>query len=106
MSLAQQKCEPCQEGGQPLSLHEARELAAQTPKWKLEERSIEREFEFEDFEASIRFVNEVARLAEEEDHHPDIYVRYDKVGLKLSTHKIGGLSKNDFILAAKIDQLL
>lgn len=65
----------------------------------------QREFRFKDFGKAMEFVNEVAEVAEEQDHHPDICVFYNKVNLTLSTHKIGGLSRNDFILAAKIDEL-
>lgn len=105
MKLSQQKCEPCQVGTPPLSREEALELNKDTPEWTLVDGAIEREFEFDDFRGSIAFVNRVAEVAEEEGHHPDIFIYYSKVRLQLSTHKIGGLSKNDFILAAKIDRL-
>ncbi len=105
MELSQQKCEPCQVGTPPLSREEALELIKETRDWILKDNAIEREFEFDDFTGSIAFINRVAEVAEEEGHHPDIFIYYNKVRLQLSTHKIGGLSKNDFILAAKIDQL-
>ncbi len=105
MKLSQHKCEPCQVGTPPLSREEAVELLRETPEWRLKDDAIEREFEFDDFRGSIAFINRVAEVAEEEGHHPDIFVYYSKVRLQLSTHKIGGLSKNDFILAAKIDGL-
>jgi 4a-hydroxytetrahydrobiopterin dehydratase len=105
MKLSQEKCEPCQVGTPPLSREEALELMKETPDWTLKDNTIEREFEFDDFRGSIAFINRVAEVAEEAGHHPDIFIYYSKVRLQLSTHKIGGLSKNDFILAAKIDRL-
>jgi 4a-hydroxytetrahydrobiopterin dehydratase len=105
MKLSQEKCEPCQLGAPPLSREEALKLIEDTPEWTLADNAIEREFEFDDFRGSIAFINRVAEVAEEEGHHPDIFIFYSKVRLQLSTHKIGGLSKNDFILAAKIDRL-
>jgi len=106
MALAEQKCEPCQVGTAPLSHGEAVELAKETPQWTLKDGAIEREFRFKDFRTAIAFVNQVGDLAEEEGHHPDICIYYSRVRLELSTHKINGLSRNDFILAAKIDRLL
>ncbi len=105
MALSEQKCEPCQIGTPPLSREEARELLKQTPEWTLREGAIERGFEFKDFRAAIAFVNDVAEVAEQEGHHPDISISYNRVRLELSTHKIKGLSKNDFILASKIDRI-
>ena len=105
MTLTAQKCKPCEKGTPPLSAEEAGELAKDVPAWTLHEQSIEREFRFSDFREAIDFVDRVADLAEEEGHHPDIHISYSRVRLELSTHKIGGLSQNDFILAAKIDEL-
>ena len=106
MVLLQQKCEPCRAGTLPLAHDEAEEMAKEIPQWTLNEKSVERQFRFNGFRESIGFVNKVAEIAEAEDHHPDIHIFYNKVKLELSTHKIGGLSKNDFILAAKIDKLV
>jgi 4a-hydroxytetrahydrobiopterin dehydratase len=105
MDLRHQTCEACQIGTPPLSHEEAEELRQETPEWTLEDNSIRRTFEFEDFREAIAFVHRVAEVAEQEGHHPDITIRYGKVQLELLTHKINGLSKNDFILAAKIDQV-
>jgi 4a-hydroxytetrahydrobiopterin dehydratase len=66
---------------------------------------LEREFRFDDFRQALDFVNEVGELAEEQGHHPDIYLSYGKAKVQLWTHKIKGLHENDFILAAKIDAL-
>ena len=68
-------------------------------------RKIRREFHFKDFKETIGFVNRVARLAEEEGHHPDMFIFYNRLIVELWTHAIGGLSENDFILAAKMDRL-
>lgn len=105
MILQDEKCEPCHDEGTPLPSHEAGELARSVPQWTLSEKQIEREFKFKDFRKAMVFVNHVAEAANEQDHHPDICISYNKVRLVLSTHKIGGLSRNDFILAAKIDCL-
>lgn len=83
-------------------------MLAAVPDWKLEENGtrLTRRFEFEDFRKAMEFVNRVADVAEEQQHHPDIAIHWNKVDLMLWTHKIGGLHENDFILAAKVDQLL
>ena len=73
--------------------------------WSLEEKELKKELRFTDFREAMIFVNKIATVANEQDHHPDIGISYNVVQLTLSTHKIGGLSLNDFILAAKIDLL-
>jgi 4a-hydroxytetrahydrobiopterin dehydratase len=106
MKLFEQRCAPCEKGGIPLSRDEAMELHREVPDWKLKDKEIEREFKLKDFRQAMEFVNEVAALAEEQGHHPDMYIYYNKVRLVLSTHKIGGLSHNDFIMAAQIDEMM
>ena len=106
MTLATKRCEPCEVGTPPLPKEEAARLGKEISEWRLKEKSIEREFKFKNFQEAIDFVNEVAVLAEQENHHPDIRISYNRVRLELMTHKIGGLSNNDFILAAKIEELL
>ncbi len=107
MSLAEEKCEPCHVAQEPLGAEEAAKLHQQLGgAWTLKESSIEREFKFDDFEEAMDFVNDVAAIAQGEDHHPDIHILYSTVRLELTTHKIGGLSRNDFIVAAKIDRLV
>jgi 4a-hydroxytetrahydrobiopterin dehydratase len=83
-------------------------MLAGVPGWRLEENGtrLVRRFELEDFRKAIEFVNRVAEIAEEEGHHTDIAIHWNKVDLTLWTHKIGGLHENDFILAAKVDRLL
>lgn len=107
MELAEKKCVPCRGGIPPLVAEEARKLAAQTPKWTLNDAAnrLSREVVFENFKEAMRFVDRVAELAEAEGHHPDFHIHYNKVILELWTHKIGGLHENDFILAAKIEAL-
>lgn len=75
------------------------------PKWQLspDGKSISRDFTFVDFKQAMEFVNKVAEIAEKEGHHPDLNIKWNKVRLECSTHAIGGLSTNDFILAAKVD---
>jgi 4a-hydroxytetrahydrobiopterin dehydratase len=106
--LADKKCVPCRGGIPPLTEAEARELLSRTPGWSLAENGtrLQRLFEFRDFVEAMKFVNRVAEVAEQEGHHPDIAIHWNKVDLVLWTHKIGGLHENDFILAAKIHRLL
>ncbi|MEK7193388.1 MAG: 4a-hydroxytetrahydrobiopterin dehydratase [Patescibacteria group bacterium] len=106
INLLSKKCVPC-EGGVP-ALTEAEAvnfLEELSDTWKLEGNKIAADFKFKDFKEAMRFINNVAVLAEKEGHHPDITVNYSKVHLVLWTHAIGGLSDNDFILAAKIDEV-
>ena len=106
--LSSQRCVPCRGGVEPLTEAAADQLRAETPEWSLDEggRRLVRRFEFEDFKNAIQFVNRVADVAEDQGHHPDIAIHWNRVDLVLWTHKIGGLHQNDFILAAKIDRLL
>lgn len=107
MELTEKKCVPCEGGVPRLTPDEVARLAPQVPAWTVTEghRTITRRFAFEDFNQAIAFVNRLAALAEEEQHHPDFSVRYSVVDVVIYTHAIGGLSENDFILAAKIDRL-
>lgn len=109
MNLSNKKCIPCERKGlKPFSKEEANAHLDFAPGWFLSEDGIKihKEFLFKDFVQAIRFINRVADIAEVEGHHPDIYIFYNKVKLELWTHAIGGLSVNDFILAAKIDDML
>lgn len=105
--LISQKCVPCEGGVDPLKADKIKEYSkAISSEWKVvDNKSIRRQFKFRDFKEAIAFVNKVANLAEEEGHHPDFTINYSKVTLDLSTHAIGGLSDNDFIMAAKIEDL-
>jgi 4a-hydroxytetrahydrobiopterin dehydratase len=104
MRLADEQCERANAVA-PLVAEEARELARSVPLWTLSRKWIKREFKFDDFRQAMAFVNRVADAAEKQVHHPDIFISYDRVLLTLSTHNVGGLSRNDFILAARIDAL-
>lgn len=106
MNLTERHCIPCEGGVKPFEASTVEEYLKETPGWKVKDnKSIEREFKFKDFKGSMSFIGKVAEIAEAEQHHPDIYVFYNRVRLELSTHSIGGLSENDFILAAKINAL-
>jgi 4a-hydroxytetrahydrobiopterin dehydratase len=107
-NLRHKKCVPCEGGVPPVSRADAQRLLADLPGWQLTDdgQRIRREWVAKHFAAAIEFFNRIAALAEEEGHHPDLHlVGYRHVTVALSTHAIGGLSENDFILASKIDQL-
>ena len=106
--LTQKKCKPCEGGVTPLSREKASEFLSKiSPQWQLAEdaASIRREFRFKDFYRTMSFVNALAHIANLEDHHPDLEVSYSNCQVKFTTHAIKGLSENDFICAAKIDQI-
>ena len=92
----------------PLTQEQIQPYLPQVPGWEVvaNEKKIKKEFLFKDFREAMAFVNRVAELAESEEHHPDIVISYNRVTLELSTHAAGGLTENDFILAAKINQML
>jgi 4a-hydroxytetrahydrobiopterin dehydratase len=106
--LARKKCRPCEGGVPPLSPAEVQQLLPQVPQWRLtaDGKAIRREWRVKDFATGLDFFDRIGRIAEEQDHHPDLHLTgYRNVAIELSTHAVGGLSENDFILAAKIDQL-
>jgi len=104
--LADKTCVPCRGGLPPLRGAELEKLHHAIPKWTVvNEHHIHRDFEFPDFQQALKFVNEVGAVAEEQGHHPDIFLTWGKAGITLWTHKIDGLSESDFIMAAKIDRL-
>ncbi len=86
--------------------HQIAERAATVPDWTLGDQMISRDFEFADFKEAMTFVNGVAELANERDHHPDITISYNHVHLDCTTHKAGGLTEYDFSLAEAIDRLI
>lgn len=88
-----------------LNAQDIKDWLKKLPEWELEKKHIERTFEFEDFNGAIDFVNGVAEIAEDEEHHPDIDIRYNKVRVQLSTHTEGGLTERDFEVAEKVDTL-
>jgi 4a-hydroxytetrahydrobiopterin dehydratase len=106
--LTSKKCVPCEGGVPPLTLAKAKALRAQLHKdWVIAKdvKSLKRSLKFKDFYRTMSFVNAVAHVANTEDHHPDLEVGYGYCRMVFSTHSIGGLSENDFICAAKVDQL-
>jgi 4a-hydroxytetrahydrobiopterin dehydratase len=105
--LSSRRCVPCEKGTPPLPEERVNQLLGQVPGWELRDgKMLRRRFRFDGFRESMNFVNRVADLAEEEGHHPDFYVSYNRVRVDLTTHAIGGLSENDFIMAAKIDDMV
>jgi 4a-hydroxytetrahydrobiopterin dehydratase len=102
--LAQQHCQPC-EGGSALKGEALQELYRQLQSgWTMiDEHHLEKEYRFKDFREALGFVNRLGEVAEREGHHPDVFLAWGKVKVTLWTHAVGGLSANDFILAAKAD---
>jgi 4a-hydroxytetrahydrobiopterin dehydratase len=107
--LAQGHCEPCRKGAPRVTEQEERTLSAQLPGWSVEERKgerqLERVFRFDDFAAALAFTVKVGDLAEQEGHHPALLTEWGRVTVTWWTHKIGGLHRNDFVMAARTDQL-
>ena len=106
MSLADQKCVPCEGGVAPLNGAAIEELLRQIEGWTvIGEHHLAKRFTFPNFKDGLEFVNRIGAIAEEEGHHPDIFLAWGKVGVTIFTHKIDGLTESDFILAAKIDRV-
>jgi len=105
--LSEKHCVPCEGGTVPLFRSKAEELLKEVNGWTLsaDGKSISKEWKFENFVKAMHFAGNVGQIAELEGHHPDLLVKWGSVGVTLSTHAIGGLSLNDFILASKIDEL-
>jgi 4a-hydroxytetrahydrobiopterin dehydratase len=106
--LASERCVPCEGRTPPLSREAAHTLQAELgDRWQLSEdgKSLSRQITFKNFLRAIDFLNRLAQVAEQENHHPDFCLHgWNKVSISLSTHSIGGLSRNDFIMAAKLDE--
>jgi 4a-hydroxytetrahydrobiopterin dehydratase len=109
MDLASEKCVVCRGSEPTLSDVEINGLLPHLQEWQVKEvageKRLERSFKFKNFAQALEFTNKVGAIAEEEDHHPMIITEWGKVTIDWWTHKIGGLHKNDFIMAAKTDQL-
>lgn len=106
--LVARRCQACEGGVPPLTAEQVRDYLRAVPAWVPTEdgRRIRREWRVKDFVTALDFFNRIAAVAEADDHHPDLHlVGYRNVAVELWTHALGGLSENDFILAAKIDQL-
>ena len=106
--LSSRTCFAC-EGGTPPMAHDeiAKYHKEIDQQWEIvKDHSIKRKFRYKDFKEAMKFVNDVANIANHEGHHPDIYIFYNIVELELYTHAVKGLSENDFIMAAKIDKII
>ena len=106
--LTSKHCVPCEGGVDPLDATAASALLEQVGDWQMnaDTNEISRTFRFKNYYQTMAFVNALAWVAHQEDHHPDLEVGYSQCKVRYSTHAIGGLSENDFICAARIDALL
>jgi 4a-hydroxytetrahydrobiopterin dehydratase len=106
MKLSDKHCVPCRGGVPPLKGEELAKMQAQVTGWQVvDEHHLQKSFTFPDFKTALDFVNRAGAIAEEEGHHPDLYLSWGKVDVHTWTHKINGLTESDFILAAKIDEI-
>lgn len=107
--LSEQRCEACRRGAPTATPQERAEYLPQLPQWRIVERDgverLERAFEFGSFADAMEFTRRVGELAEAEDHHPALLTEWGRVTVTWWTHKIGGLHRNDFVMAAKTDRL-
>ncbi len=104
-SLAEKHCVPCKGGVPALKGEELEKMQGQVPGWQVvEQHHLTKSFSFPDFRTALDFVNRVGEIAEAEGHHPDLFLAWGKVDVKIWTHKVDGLTESDFILAAKIDR--
>lgn len=106
--LSKKHCISYSGGTKPLTKEEYEKYLSQIKGWNvINEKILEKKFEFKDFKEALSFLNNVGKIAEEENHHPDMQLfGYNKVKISLSTHTIHGLSENDFIISAKIDNIV
>ncbi len=108
--LAEMKCTACRGGEPTLTDAQIAELRPQVPEWQIVEREgtkrLERTFGFDNFAQALAFTNKVGKQAEEEGHHPALLTEWGRVTVTWWTHKIGGLHQNDFVMAARTDELL
>lgn len=104
--LTQKLCKACEGGDPPLSEEQSNEYLKQVKEWNIKlNKFLKKKFQFKNFKEALGFVNKIGEIAEKEGHHPDIKFGWGYVNIELSTHAIKGLSENDFIIAAKIDQI-
>lgn len=107
MGLADNKCVPCRGGVPPLESAKIQELLGQLEKgWEVnKDGHLERQYHFKNFSEALAYVNKVSTIAEDEGHHPDLYLAWGKCKVELWTHKINGLTESDFYMAAKADRV-
>lgn len=104
--LANKSCVPCRGGVPPLKGEALEALQSQLPSWTVvDEHHLSKEYRFDNFKDALAFVNRVGEVAEEEGHHPDLFLAWGRVKIEVFTHKIDGLTESDFVLAAKCDLL-
>lgn len=108
MELSQKSCKACERGTPPLSAAQAESLLTAIKEWQINDThsEISREYRFKNYYRTMAFVNALAWISHQEDHHPDLEVGYNRCLVRYSTHAIGGLSENDFICAAKANALM
>jgi 4a-hydroxytetrahydrobiopterin dehydratase len=104
--LAKRHCKACEPGTPALTSEQVRMLLGDVPGWALRESHIEKTYRFRNYYETMAFVNAVAWVSHQEDHHPDLEVGYNRCTVRYSTHSVGGLSENDFICAAKLEALM
>ena len=105
LDFARKKCKPCEGGARPFPAKKVRQYLRQIEGWSFKKGKIGRDFMFKNYYETISFVNAVAWICHREDHHPDIEFGYKTCRVSFWTHAIGGISENDFICAAKINEL-
>lgn len=105
-NLAAKDCVPCKGGVPPLKGDALKQLLSELEGWEaVREHHLAKQYTFPNFVTALAFVNRVGELAEQQGHHPDIYLAWGKARIEIWTHKIDGLTESDFVLAAKIDRL-
>jgi 4a-hydroxytetrahydrobiopterin dehydratase len=104
--LLTKKCDPCESSAGKITTAETGEYLTQVPGWQLDGNQLVRTFKFKNYYEALAFVNATAWISHRADHHPDMEVGFNKVTMRYSTHKVGGLTENDFICAAKVNALL
>ena len=109
--LLKKKCRPCEGGVVPFDISEIHKYQKKVDGWDITNDDdaiffLKKKFNFENFLESLKFINDVGKISEEEGHHPDLSFGWGYAEIKITTHAINGISENDFILAAKIDQII
>lgn len=109
IELVKMKCIPCRGGDPPASQEERGQFLPQIPEWEVDVKAgyerLMRVFSFKDYKTGLAFANDIGNIAEEKDHHPEILIKWGFVTVTWWTHVIKGLHKNDFVLAARTDQI-